>query len=71
MNKKQQTWKFLRGKILKLCRSLSWISVVQLKRLIFKIFLIDFEKTEVKLCWSIFLSKWTKREEKKSQKEAE
>ena len=63
--KKQKRWKYLkiRGKILKLCKSLSWISAVKLKRLMFKIFLIDIEKTEVKRCWPILLSKLTKREE--------
>ena len=50
-------------KILKLCRSLSWISGEQLKRLMFKIFLIDFTKTEFKRCWLNLLSKWIKREE--------
>ena len=52
--KKQKRWKYLkiRGKILKLCRSL-----------IFKIFLIDFEKSEVKPGWLILLSKGTKRDE--------
>ena len=48
--------------MLKLCKSLSWISDEQLKRLIFKIFKLIW-KTEVQRLWSVLLSKRTKREE--------
>ena len=61
--KEQKRWKYLkvRGKMLRLYKSL--ISDEQLKRLIFKILLIYFEKTEVKWLWSVLLIKRTKREQ--------
>ena len=61
--KEQKRWKYLkvRGKMLRLYKSL--VSDEQLKRLIFKILLIYFEKTEVKWLWSVLLIKRTKREQ--------